>query len=342
MLGSALDTVLDRTLVPGYSRIGYLLRRPGWNGARADPPRGALAGRTALVTGAGGGLGEAIATGLVRLGATVHLLVRSRDKGVAAQDRILAAVPGLSRDRLPVQVCDLGELADVRAFATRFTTEVDALDVLVHNAGLLPPERSETSEGNELTLAVHVLGPLLLTRLLADTLAAGAERSGADSRVIIMSSGGMYAQPLRADDLQFRTGDYGGTAAYARTKRMQVVLTGLLADELAPPARHRARPAPGLGTHPGRHRVAAAVRQGRRAGAPHTGPGGGHRGVARGGAGVGGRDRPVLARPRPAPDPLPGADPGDPGPARAVPRRGGPAHRLSPGASSRVRAARVT
>ncbi|WP_033199624.1 MULTISPECIES: SDR family NAD(P)-dependent oxidoreductase [unclassified Pseudonocardia] len=231
---SVLDTVLDRTLVPGYSRIGHLIRRRTWSGGRADPPRGALAGRTALVTGAGGGLGEAMATGLVRLGATVHLLVRSPDKGRAAQDRIVAAVPGLSRDRLPVQVCDLGELADVRAFATRFATEVEALDLLVHNAGLLPKERSETSEGNELTLAVHVLGPLLLTRLLADTLATGAERSGTDSRVVVVSSGGMYAQPLRDDDLQFTRGDYGGTAAYARTKRMQVVLTGQLADELGP------------------------------------------------------------------------------------------------------------
>ncbi|BBG03176.1 hypothetical protein PSA01_08210 [Pseudonocardia saturnea] len=229
---SMLDTVLDRAVVPGYSRIGYLLRRRGWTGPRADPARGALIGRTALVTGAGGGLGEAVATGLVRLGATVHLLVRSAEKGRAAQDRILAAVPGLSRSRLPVQICDIGELAQVRSFATRFATEVDALDVLVHNAGLLPERRSETGEGNETTLAVHVLGPLLLTRLLADTLAAGAQRSGTDSRVIVMSSGGMYAQPLRVDDLQFERGDFGGTAAYARTKRMQVVMTGLLADEL--------------------------------------------------------------------------------------------------------------
>jgi len=231
---SVLDTVLDRAVVPGYSRIGYLLRRRGWTGPRADPPRGALTGRTALVTGAGGGLGEAVATGLVRLGATVHLLVRSADKGRAAQDRILAAVPGLSRDRLPVQICDIGELARVRSFATRFATEVDALDLLVHNAGLLPDRRGETTEGNETTLAVHVLGPLLLTRLLADRLADGAQRSGTDSRVIVMSSGGMYAQPLRADDLQFEQGSYGGTAAYARTKRMQVVMTGLLAEELAP------------------------------------------------------------------------------------------------------------
>ncbi|MEQ3554385.1 SDR family NAD(P)-dependent oxidoreductase [Pseudonocardia nematodicida] len=231
---SLIDTALDRAVVPGYSRIGYLIRRRGWTGERADPPRGALTGRTALVTGAGGGIGEAIATGLVRLGATVHLLVRSRDKGEASRDRIVEAVPGLSPERLPIQVCDIGELAEVRAFAARFAAEVPALDVLVHNAGLLPDARSETSEGNELTLAVHVLGPLLLTRLLADPLAVGAERSGHDSRVVIMSSGGMYAQRLRDDDLQFTTGDYGGTAAYARTKRMQVVMTGLLADELAP------------------------------------------------------------------------------------------------------------
>ncbi|WP_068798828.1 SDR family NAD(P)-dependent oxidoreductase [Pseudonocardia sp. HH130630-07] len=231
---SLLDTVLDRTLIPGYSRIGHLIRRRSWTGDRADPRRSSLAGRTALVTGAGGGLGEAAATGLVRLGATVHLLVRSPDKGRAAQDRIIEAVPGLSRDRVPVQVCDLGELAGVREFAARFADEVPTLDVLVHNAGLLPAERSETSEGNELTLAVHVLGPLLLTRLLADTLAAGATRTGTDSRVIFVSSGGMYAQPLRDDDLQFARGDYGGTAAYARTKRMQVVLTGSLAEELAP------------------------------------------------------------------------------------------------------------
>ncbi|MFP5070398.1 SDR family NAD(P)-dependent oxidoreductase [Pseudonocardia nantongensis] len=233
MLDRVLDTVLDRSLVGGYSKLGYLARRRTWAGWRADPRAGALSGRTALVTGAGGGLGEATATGLARLGATVHLLVRGEEKGRAAQDRILAALPGLERERLPIQICDLGELAQVRAFATRFATEVEGLDVLVHNAGLLPSERLETSEGNELTLAVHVLGPLLLTRLLTDTLAAGAERSGSGSRVIFVSSGGMYAQPLRADDLQFRDGTYGGTAAYARTKRMQVVLTGLLADELA-------------------------------------------------------------------------------------------------------------
>ncbi len=42
--------------------------------------------------------------------------------------------------------------------ADDFTGRVDALHGLVHNAGALPAERSETAQGHELTLAVHVLG----------------------------------------------------------------------------------------------------------------------------------------------------------------------------------------
>ncbi|TCK25121.1 SDR family NAD(P)-dependent oxidoreductase [Pseudonocardia endophytica] len=225
-----LDTLLDRTLVLGYSRLGYLARRNSWTDDRADPVPGALAGRVALVTGASSGLGEAIAVGLARLGASVHLLVRDKDKGEQSRVRIADEVPGAD---LTVEVCDIGELPDVRRFAADFTARVPELDLVVHNAGLLPSERSETSDGNELTLAVHVLGPHLLTGLLADSLKAGATRSGTDSRVIIMSSGGMYAQPLKVDDMQYREGEYGGTAAYARTKRMQIVLTGLWARELS-------------------------------------------------------------------------------------------------------------
>lgn len=225
-----LDTLLDRTIAPGYSKLGYLARHGSWTGDRADPAPGALDGRVALVTGASSGLGEAIAAGLARLGASVHLLVRNADKGEQTRARIAQREPQAS---LTVETCDVGELSDVRRFAADFAARVPELDLLVHNAGLLPSERTETSDGNETTLAVHVLGPHLLTGLLADSMKAAAARSGTDSRVLIMSSGGMYAQKLDVDDMQYREGEYGGTAAYARTKRMQIVLTGLWARELA-------------------------------------------------------------------------------------------------------------
>jgi len=102
------------------------------------------------------------------------------------------------------------------------------LDVLIHNAGVLPATRTETGEGHEVTLATHVLGPVLLTECLLPILA----RSD-DPRVILMSSGGMYTQSLPVDDPEYRAGRYSGATAYARTKRIQVALTPILARRWA-------------------------------------------------------------------------------------------------------------
>lgn len=198
------------------------MRRHRWP---ADPPPDALAGRTALVTGASSGIGRAAAAGLARLGATVHLLVRDLARGAAARDAVAGEAPGA---RLELERCDVSDLDDVRRFAADFAGRVPALGVLVHNAGLLPAARETSAQGHEIALATHVLGPHLLTGLLAPALAGGG------GRVIWVSSGGMYAQRLRVEDLESEQGDYDGAAAYARTKRMQVVLAGEWAQRLDP------------------------------------------------------------------------------------------------------------
>lgn len=216
---AAFDTALDRTVVLGYSRVGYWLRRTSWP---ADDPRpGALWGRTAIVTGASSGLGKATATGLARLGATVHLVVRDTERGRSAAADIEREVPGAE---LVVDRCDVSDFEDIR----RYADELDAgpIDVLVHNAGVMPPERTLTPQGHEVTLATHVLGPLLLTELLRPSLAGG--------RVILVASGGMYTQRLPSNDPEYRIGTYRGATAYARSKRIQVALTPLLAARLAP------------------------------------------------------------------------------------------------------------
>jgi len=218
-----LDTVLDRAVVPGYTRVGYRLRQSGW--ADIDPAPDALRGRTALVTGANRGIGQAIALGLARLGATVLLTVRDKERGMRARDDISAALPDAD---VRVEVCDVSDLAGVRAFAADLSSRLPRLDVLVHNAGLLPATRTETAEGHEITFATHVLGPVLLTELLLPALA-----NSPDPRVILMSSGGMYTQALPADDPEYRNGRYSGAIAYARTKRMQVALTPILAERWA-------------------------------------------------------------------------------------------------------------
>ena len=216
-MNAALDTFLDRAVIPGYTKLGYRLRSRSWP---ADDPRpGALQGKTAVVTGARSGLGKATAAGLARLGATVHLVVRDAGRAESAVADLRREVPGAT---FTVDECDVSDLDDIRRYAAELTGPIG---VLVHNAGVMPAERTESAQGHELTLATHVLGPLLLTELLRPQLT--------DARVIFVASGGMYTQPL-PEDPEYRDSPYRPATAYARSKRIQVALTPLLATDLAP------------------------------------------------------------------------------------------------------------
>jgi NAD(P)-dependent dehydrogenase (short-subunit alcohol dehydrogenase family) len=216
---ASLDWILDKSLVLGYSKVGPSLRRRWWP---HDAPSGSLAGKHVVVTGASGGLGLATAGGLAELGADVHLVGRSAERLEQARGRLLAGQPGA---RLHTAVCDVSDLESVEAFCADLAGRVTSLHALVHNAGVMPPERSLSAQGHELTLATHVLGPHLMTFRLADVLRGG--------RVVVVSSGGMYGQRLPVEDYEYEQGEYSGVSAYARTKRMQVVLAGQWAGPLA-------------------------------------------------------------------------------------------------------------
>lgn len=220
---SIVDTAADRAFPIGYSRLGFRLREPGWDDD--DPAPGSCRGKVVVVTGANSGLGLATVARLARLGAAVHMVVRDAERGEHARAKVRAEAPGAE---IELSTCDISNLAEVRELAGSLARRQQVIDVLVHNAGVLPAQRSTTPEGHELTLATHVLGPVLLTELLRPALSGSA-----DPRVIMVSSGGMYSQRAPVEDPEYRHGRYRGATAYARTKRVQVELLPVLASRYA-------------------------------------------------------------------------------------------------------------
>ncbi len=219
VLAPVIDGLLEATVVLSFTDIGPMVRRRlfGWqdlNTLRMD-------GRVVLITGGSSGLGRATADRLARMGAAVRLLVRDRAKGERVRETLRQAMPTAD---VAIYTADLSDLGSVRAATAQILEREPRLDVLVNNAGALLPERRLSVDGFEMTFATMVLGPFVLTEGLADVLEHTAAVHGT-TRVINVSSGGMYTQGLDLDDLQMERGQYRGSVAYARAKRAQVVLT---------------------------------------------------------------------------------------------------------------------
>lgn len=218
-----VDALLELSIAGSFSRPGYRIRRAlfGW----LDPAPGSLAGRTVLITGPTSGLGRAAAEAMAALGARIVLVGRSRERLEAVRDRLVAAV---GNDQFPIVVADMASLASVREAAAAVLRDESRLDVFVDNAGSIFPERSESPDGIEATLATMVVGPFAMEAALLPLM-----RTTAGARVIAVTSGGMYSQRLRLDDLEWRTEPFSGPRAYARAKRAQVALMREWAVRLA-------------------------------------------------------------------------------------------------------------
>ena len=208
-----VDWTLEASVVGSFTKIGYHTRRRlfDWTPLQSL----GLDGKVAIVTGATSGLGRTAAESIAELGGQVCIVGRDPGRTERARSEISVA----AGSSVEAGIADLSSLAETAAFAARFATRHDRLDVLVLNAGALTHEYTVTGEGNETTFATHVLSPFLLIRALRPLLEASAS-----SRVILVASGGMYTEPLDVTALDPGPGGYDGTKAYARCKRAQVVL----------------------------------------------------------------------------------------------------------------------
>jgi len=126
-----------------------------------------LSGRTAVVTGANGGLGLETARALAAAGAEVVLAARNQQRAAEAMESIGASAPGASLARVEL---DLGSLESVRRAAGEILGSRERIDVLVNNAGVMGIPEQKTVDGFEMQFGVDHLGHFALTVLLMPAL----------------------------------------------------------------------------------------------------------------------------------------------------------------------------
>ena len=188
---------------------------------------GEMAGKICIVTGATSGIGKATALGLARKGATVVLICRNLSKAVTAACEIRALARNSAIDIL---VADLSSQHHIRAAAAAFIKKYQRLDVLINNAGAMFPNRSESAEGIEMTLAVNHLAPFLLTNLLIEPM-----QSAGAARIINVNSDAHETGQIDFADLQMRR-RYGrgiGMRAYSNAKLANLLTVYELARKLS-------------------------------------------------------------------------------------------------------------
>lgn len=175
-----------------------------------------LAGQIALVTGAGAGIGYAIAEELARVGVGVAL--NDRDPALAAEAaaRIAAAIPAA---RVVAYPGDVADVAGMRATVTRIVAELGGLQICVANAGVtrFEPFLEAEPERFDQLLAVNLRGSYFTAQAAARAMVA----TGNAGRIVLLASvTGLRAIP--------------GLSAYGLTKAGIMAMARTLALELGP------------------------------------------------------------------------------------------------------------
>jgi NAD(P)-dependent dehydrogenase (short-subunit alcohol dehydrogenase family) len=195
-------------------------------------------GRTAVVTGANGGLGLETARALAGAGATVVMASRNQEKAAEAAESIRRAVPDAALEMVEL---DLGSLASVRAAAERILATHETLDILVNNAGVMGIPERKTVDGFEMQFGVDHLGHFALTALLMQALL----RADAARVVTVTSSAHHMGRAVNPKNPHLH-GRYGPWRAYGQAKlanfHFGLGLNRVLEDAGAPAASLIAHP----------------------------------------------------------------------------------------------------
>jgi uncharacterized oxidoreductase len=179
-------------------------------------------GNTILITGGGSGIGRGLAEAFHKLGNKVIIAGRRRQ----VLDETVAANPGMTS-----VVLNIEDAKDIRKVSAQLAKEHPALNVVIHNAGIMRPEnllkQSEDLADAEATIATNLLGPIRLTAALLPLL----EKQPRATLMTVTS--GLAFVPMAM------TPTYNATKAaihsYTQSLRYQLKSTNIEVLELIPP-----------------------------------------------------------------------------------------------------------
>lgn len=177
-----------------------------------------LAGKVAIVTGGYSGIGLETTRALAAKGVKVIVPVRSPEKAKES----LAGIEG----DIHSTTLDLADLKSVKNFSDAMVNELDQIDLLINNAGIMACPENRVGPGWESQFGVNHLGHFAMTQGLMPLL-----EKNPGTRVIALSSTAHKISDIRWDDIQFEKG-YDKWQAYGQSKTANALFANALSRRL--------------------------------------------------------------------------------------------------------------
>lgn len=174
--------------------------------------------KTAIVTGAYGAIGFAIAKALVSLGYEVILVGRNERR---LEETVATILVLYSNAKVWYEVVDLSRKSSIRELAHRWE---GPLHLLVNNAATTPRERLLTPEGTEVQFATNVMGYFWMMHYMHKFM-----KDLDDARIVNVAS--YWAGDLNMDDLMFEIRNYDNDKAYRQSKQADRMLSIAFAEK---------------------------------------------------------------------------------------------------------------
>ncbi|MCF8364767.1 MAG: SDR family NAD(P)-dependent oxidoreductase [Bacteroidales bacterium] len=175
--------------------------------------------KTAIITGATGVIGKAIARQMAEKNFRVFVVARNEDKARQTVQNIKSATGNPEVDYLLI---DASRKSSISEAAAKWQ---GPLDVLINNAAATPRRREETPEGIEMQFATNVLGYFWMTEYFTPFL-----KMSAAPRIVNVAS--YWAGDLNIDDLECKNQQYNNNNIYRQSKQANRMLSVAFAEKL--------------------------------------------------------------------------------------------------------------